>query len=119
MGHSSGFEQTGQMAGISEPGVKTPFGTNRESSRSAGRQQNRKTLAPGLVARPSAGAQSRCHGIRFAGMLAPFWCSVRLVARPLASVSKVIWASTTLKKKSRSLSGKIWTLGWPVAWAKS
>jgi hypothetical protein len=36
------------------------------------------------------------HGIRFAGMLAPFWCSVRLVARPLASVSKVIWASTTL-----------------------
>ena len=61
-----------------------------------GAGQNREGSPPDFIARPSGSAPSRPHGIRFAGMLAPFWCSVRLVARPLASVSKVIWASTTL-----------------------
>ena len=55
----------------------------------------------------------------FAGMSAPFWCKVRLVAWPALSVTKMIWASTTLEKYSRSPSGKIWALGWPVAWVIS
>ena len=43
------------------------------------------------------------YSIRFAGISRPFWCSVNSVARPAASVSNVMRASTTFKKYSFSL----------------
>ena len=45
---------------------------------------------------PLTAKLAKSYSIRFAGISAPFWCKVRLVARPVLSVTKVIWASATL-----------------------
>jgi hypothetical protein len=40
------------------------------------------------------------------------------VEGPLSPTTKVICASTALKKNLLSPRAKTWSLGWPVAWTK-